>query len=1018
MSNARDEREWLGDNRGDTSNEPASSIAEEIGEMHFTTENFTTALEYFHEALQAPGVSAYPQKFRVLLRISDCYRMKGTYDEAEQFLEAARAAHEGPLDEESAGPVDYRQASINYLRGRYEDALKAGFSAYRILKHSNRHTQVADIQLLLANCYHRLGMLSEAEEFFTDALSTYRRVEHRIGIAHVYNNLGLLHKIACRWNRSLASLNKSHDIAKTLGMTRHLITVQLNLGVVYGKLRRFADALSALSAAAASAERMGDHLKFTKALLMLGRTHTQMGDLPRAEKHLMRAQAMTSDLGYAREAALADEYVGELMMKRGKYREARANLLAGLESARRLAPEGDIVAECLRRLADVEYSLGNTDQAMQYIDEGARVAERCEAYELGYLHRTKAKCLGRTGDIAGAVATMEKSVAVFGDHGNSYERACSRQLLARFHIRSGDDTGLTRARQVLSENVVEFGQLEEAGWQVVSHIMLASVEQRLGNVDDALLSVYEADRLVEEEQNARFRPALRALREKIETRLTSATTRVLDQFSILGDVQNGARSRDQLGEGLGTTLALILERLEADAGFVAIPSESGKALRVVAYEGLTGREAQAAATWYSRSSHDAEARSSIVVTDLEHKPELEELRTRLGNGTGTLLMQGLGFDDECLGVLCVHQRGDSRRNTLSRDALSFVAAYASLISLSIYELLRNERKDRRRGRQHTNKGFESIVTENTGMIQLLNLSERVAHSDATVLLQGETGTGKGLIAYAIHLLSERRDREFVHVNCAALPEQLLESELFGYVRGAFTGAYADKPGLLLQGNGGTIFLDEIGKTSPAMQGKLLQFLDNNKVRPVGSNEYVAVDVRVICASKTNLLGMVQDGHFLEDFFYRINDFPLVVPPLRERPEDIPLLLNHYIEKISRDMTKAIDGASDEFVERLREYAWPGNVRELEKIVKRAIILADDDDTLGVEHLAREVLEEKVLPPSSEEEELSLRDRIVRLEHEQILQALERHSGNKSRAAIHLGISYPNLLSKIKRYKLQ
>ncbi|MCH7548144.1 MAG: sigma 54-interacting transcriptional regulator [Candidatus Krumholzibacteriota bacterium] len=304
------------------------------------------------------------------------------------------------------------------------------------------------------------------------------------------------------------------------------------------------------------------------------------------------------------------------------------------------------------------------------------------------------------------------------------------------------------------------------------------------------------------------------------------------------------------------------------------------------------------------------------------------------------------------------------------------------------------------------------------MIQLLNLAERVAHSDATVLLQGETGTGKGLIAYAIHLLSERRDQEFVHVNCAALPEQLLESELFGHVRGAFTGAFSDKRGLLLQGDRGTIFLDEIGKTSLAMQGKLLQFLDNNKVRRVGSNDYISVDVRLICASKVNLLEMVQDGRFLEDFFYRINDFPLVVPPLRERREDIPLLMNHYIEKLSRHMNKVIDGASDVFIEKLREYDWPGNVRELEKIIKRAIILADENDTLDVEHLAREVLEEKIPPPAPEEEELSLRDRISRLEHEQIRQALERHSGNKSRAAIHLGISYPNLLSKIKRYNIQ
>ena len=231
----------------------------------------------------------------------------------------------------------------------------------------------------------------------------------------------------------------------------------------------------------------------------------------------------------------------------------------------------------------------------------------------------------------------------------------------------------------------------------------------------------------------------------------------------------------------------------------------------------------------------------------------------------------------------------------------------------------------------------------------------MAQSNATVMLQGETGTGKGLIAYAIHLLSDRRERKFVHVNCAALPEQLLESELFGHARGSFTGAHADKVGLLEQANGGTVFLDEIGKTSMAMQGKLLQFLDNSMVRRVGSNDYVSVDVRVVCASKANLLAMVHDGRFLEDFFYRINDFPLHIPPLRDRPEDVPLLMYHYIDKLSREMEKAIPGATDEFVERLRGYAWPGNVRELEKIIKRAIILADEDDQLDVGHLAPEVM---------------------------------------------------------------
>ncbi len=232
----------------------------------------------------------------------------------------------------------------------------------------------------------------------------------------------------------------------------------------------------------------------------------------------------------------------------------------------------------------------------------------------------------------------------------------------------------------------------------------------------------------------------------------------------------------------------------------------------------------------------------------------------------------------------------------------------------------------------------------------------------------------------------------MHVNCAALPEQLLESELFGHVRGAFTNAYFDKDGLLIEANGGTIFLDEIGKTSMAMQGKLLQFLDSGKVRKVGSNDLMAVDVRVVCASKSNLLKMVDEGRFLEDFFYRINDFPLTVPPLRERREDIPLLMNHYVEKLSREMAKTIDGTTPEFMEKLAEYHWPGNVRELEKVIKRAIILADDGEALDVRHLAPEVLRtaaERRTP--SPARTTTLRERIEQIEQAMILDALRRHS---------------------------
>jgi transcriptional regulator with GAF, ATPase, and Fis domain/tetratricopeptide (TPR) repeat protein len=1017
MSDARDEREWLKKERRDDARESVFSPGEEIGEMHYNAENFATALEYFNRELGRPDLSTYPERFRLLLRISDCHRKRGDFPASEDCLKEARAT-QALLPEDALGRLEYREGFLLLWLGQYNEALKTAFAAYRRLKQSESHGEVAYIQLLIANCYQRLGLVGEAEEFFMDSLSSYRRAEDRVGIAYVYNSLGLLHKNACRWSRALASLSKSLELAKTLGLSQHLVVVQLNLGVVYSKMRRFEDAISACDAAAAGAERLGDQISLTRALLMLGRTQVARGLPGRGEKALLRAQAMSVDCGYQRESALADEYLGELMIARQDYPGAQANLNAALERARRLAPEGDVVAECLRRLGDVQYRLGSFKEALATIEEGLRIANQCgERYETGFFHRTHALCLARQGDIKGALRAMASSTAAFEENGNPYEKAVSQQMLARICTRFSGEGILLKAKAELSDSVVTLARLDDSRAQIISHALLSGIERRLRNFDDALLAVYEADRLAADEECARFRRPLAALRHRVEMQMSNATRRVLDQFSVLGDIQGGARSREQLSKGLDATLHLMIERLGARAAFIAIPATEGRGLQIMAREGMSAKDAHAIEAWYTKRLEPA--RSALVVSEFEDNPVVDGLRGRVGFGSGTLLIQDLGFEQERLGLICVHKEGEAHRTAVSQDDLHFVSAYSSLISLSVYELVRNEKKGKAaRPSRGAGRGFESIVTENRDMIHLLNLAERVAHSDATVLLQGETGTGKGLIAYAVHLLSERRDRPFVHVNCAALPEQLLESELFGHVRGAFTNAYFDKNGLLIEANGGTIFLDEIGKTSMAMQGKLLQFLDSGKVRKVGANELMSVDVRVVCASKSNLLKMVDEGRFLEDFFYRINDFPLTVPPLRDRKEDIPLLMNHYVEKLSRELGRTVDGVSPAFLERLGGYHWPGNVRELEKVIKRALILADDGESLDVRHLAPEVA--RAIEPSNESmlRESTLRERIEQIEQAMILDALRRLDGNKSQVAVHLGISYPNLLSKIKRYNIQ
>ncbi|MCZ6767599.1 MAG: tetratricopeptide repeat protein, partial [bacterium] len=225
MPNARDDNDRVHKHRKRRDASPIFAPVEEIGEMHFSTENYSTAIEYFQKALESSDLNDYPDRYRVLLRIADCHERKGGHREAHDALSLARATISEDTPDLALGGIEFREASILQAQGDYDDALRLGFGAYRKLKHSSEHKEVADIQKLLANCYHRLGQTSEAEEFYMDALSSYRRVEDKKGIAIVYNNLGLVHKNACRWKRALASLNKSLELSESLGLTQQQIWV-------------------------------------------------------------------------------------------------------------------------------------------------------------------------------------------------------------------------------------------------------------------------------------------------------------------------------------------------------------------------------------------------------------------------------------------------------------------------------------------------------------------------------------------------------------------------------------------------------------------------------------------------------------------------------------------------------------------------------------------------------------------------------------------------------------------------
>ncbi|NQZ01688.1 MAG: sigma-54-dependent Fis family transcriptional regulator [Bdellovibrionales bacterium] len=404
---------------------------------------------------------------------------------------------------------------------------------------------------------------------------------------------------------------------------------------------------------------------------------------------------------------------------------------------------------------------------------------------------------------------------------------------------------------------------------------------------------------------------------------------------------------------------------------------------------------------------------------------------RLPDGDGLQLMEKLKETHKGCQVIIFTGFGsiETAVQATQRGAFHFVTKPFNLEEiLSLVEKALVQRQLETQNRQlksalHNKYRFDSIIGKSEEINRVLDLVGRVADSDSNVLVTGESGTGKELIAKAIHYNSDRSMKAFVPINCGAIPKDLLESELFGHVKGAFTGAVANRPGRFEAAEGGTIFLDEIGDMDVSLQVKLLRVLQERKFEPVGSTKSVSTNIRIIAATNIDLEKAVEEGRFREDLYYRLNVIPITVPALRNRRTDIPLLLNHFIDKYSKDSSRGLDGISEPALEALCNYPWPGNIRELENLIERLSILK------GSGSISAEDLPPKYRGQASNgqagvrmaqitDDGLDFNSAVDAYENELILRALEKTGWNRNQAAILLKLNRTTLVEKIKKKGLK
>ncbi len=481
------------------------------------------------------------------------------------------------------------------------------------------------------------------------------------------------------------------------------------------------------------------------------------------------------------------------------------------------------------------------------------------------------------------------------------------------------------------------------------------------------------------------------------------------KLSILYEISLTVSKSLHLNTILNEVLQKIIDFMEVDAGVIYVINEDTMEMVPVSFKNLSETVVRdltenKVKVGECMCGNIAQFDCEVIINEKASQDKRFTRESLRAEGMEFYAGVPLKAKGKVVGVLCVITH---KPYTPEPEMLDILRAATVPIGLAIENALLFEGLLKEVDDKQKYLDFSGILSNSPKMQQIMNLVRKVLNLPTSILIHGESGTGKELIARAIHFNSIRKDKPFIPINCAALPESLLESELFGYLKGAFTGANTDKKGLLEVADGGTLFLDEVNSMSPNLQVKLLRFLQDRTFYKVGGTSAQAVDVRIIAATNQDPEEGIKKNTFREDLYYRLNVVRIDIPPLRERKEDIPLLVRYFINKYNRMMDKNIRGISDEALSLMIKYHWPGNVRELENTIQRAIIITEEQE------ITPEDLPEHISLTSQASPDLTLES----IEREHIIRVLKLTAGNRKKAAEILGINPSTLWRKLRRYRL-
>ncbi|MCH7761790.1 sigma 54-interacting transcriptional regulator, partial [candidate division TA06 bacterium] len=1019
---------------------PTASLLRKIGTVYQKQSSYDRALTYFRRALKTvekrdshakTGPLSRPssrdvesEQVEILTEMAWGYRCQGKYREGiiccEKTLEIIGQQIKLKKGMKPKNPM---------MKQETEKMSKTHYILSVI------HWNQGDVEEAIHRCKESLALAS----------TPYRK-------ATALGFLGLLYGQQEAYNQAKGCYEKSLEIQRRIGDLYNQATTQVNLGNLAQGQFDWEEAIRLYEVALSIGERVGDPLKMAKAFLNLGNVYGEKGEWKRGIEFYWKSLKIRQKIGDLSGEARCRNNLGSLLLQMGEFEEGFKELQKSLEIRKKIGDRKGIASSYLylgegykeiqhwkRAMRALEKcrlafdgSEGGRDErslskvylteafvhhemagrnkrkggsgrenrnsikekSLEYCQKGLDLAKKTKTLEAeGTGYRILGQILAETENSgrktkdqsSKSEVYFKKSVKIFRNLRIPFELGRSLLELGKWQKKNADDG----RRNIDQRSAV-------AGSKV--HGQKPKLKN-LSSIEEAFASIKEAETIFKtlgaKADLERTRSAMDSLTESILSGHWSLNRRekYLDALYLLSDVIQAIQDEEGL---LDRVLDLVIKLLKAERGLLLLKNEMSGDLFFAA-----GREVDQATledvTRVSQTITKGVAKTGrpIISGDALIDPRFQSTQSVLLQNIRSLLCVPLISRDEVLGTLYVDSR--ISENLFSEEDESFLLAIANFIAVTIeksrvYQALQSENLSLKRSASDglIHVGFGNLVGESKEMEEVYQLAGQIAQDNCTVLVTGETGTGKSLLARAIHESGKRGRRKFIPIHCGALPEHLLESELFGHKKGSFTDAVEDKPGLFEEANGGTIFLDEIGDAPLTVQIKLLHVLEDESIRRIGETKERKVDVRVICATRRNLEEEIRAMRFREDLYYRLNVFLLHLPPLRDREEDIPLLSQFFLRESSERHHKQILGFKPEVMESLVRYPWPGNVRELMHCIERAVLLTKGS-RITLEDIKAEVRE--VIPevvPASQIPILNRKDEIE--------EALRRTKGNITRAA--------------------